>query len=116
MAQALRHITTRFREYNKDPIDGFYVEPTDDIFKWKFTLLGMHDTPFEGELLNGLIIFTTAFPNEPPIFNLRQISIILILVQMVKYVCQFFMDQQLKIFMIVQKNVGYLFTLFNLSY
>jgi ubiquitin-conjugating enzyme E2 G1 len=69
MAQALRHITAKFRDYTKDPIDGFYVDPTDDLFKWKFTLLGMHDTPFEGELLNGLIIFTTAFPNEPPVIQ-----------------------------------------------
>lgn len=69
MAQALRHIMIRFREYNKDPIDGFYCEPTDDAFKWKFTLLGMHNTPFEGEILTGKIIFTHAFPNEPPTFE-----------------------------------------------
>jgi len=69
MAQALRHIMTRFREYNKDPIDGFFCEPTDDPFKWKFTLLGPHDTPFEGEILNGRIIFTHLFPNVPPTFE-----------------------------------------------
>jgi len=66
MAQALRHIMARFREYNKDPIDGFFCDPSDDAFKWKFTLLGPHDTPFEGEVLYGLILFTSNFPNEPP--------------------------------------------------
>jgi len=69
MAQALRHIMTRFREYKKDPIDGFYCEPTDDAFKWKFTLLGPIDTPFEGEILHGNINFTHKFPNEPPTFE-----------------------------------------------
>jgi ubiquitin-conjugating enzyme E2 G1 len=67
MAQALRHIMTRFREYNKDPIDGFFCEPSDDVFKWKFTLLGPHNTPFEGEMLYGNIIFPHNFPNEPPV-------------------------------------------------
>ena len=37
MAQALRHVMVRFREYNKDPIDGFFCEPSEDILKWKFT-------------------------------------------------------------------------------
>ena len=67
--QALRHIVSRFKEYNKDPIDGFYCEPTNDAFKWKFNLLGMHNTPFEGEMLDGYIIFPQSFPNEPPVIQ-----------------------------------------------
>ena len=66
MAQAIRHIVNRFREYNKDPIDGFFCEPTEDPFKWSFTLLGMHNNPFEGEILYGNILFPQNFPNEPP--------------------------------------------------
>jgi len=69
MAQALRHIMRRFQDYNKDPINGFFCEPTDDPFKWKFMLLGMHDTAFEGELCNGNIIFPVTFPNDPPTFE-----------------------------------------------
>jgi ubiquitin-conjugating enzyme E2 G1 len=66
MAQAIRHIVSRFKEYNKDPIDGFFCDPTDDPFKWNFTLLGIYNTPFEGEILYGTIIFPNNFPNEPP--------------------------------------------------
>lgn len=69
MAQALRHIMARFREYNKDPIDGFFCEPTNDAFKWKFTLIGPYNTPFEGEVLNGYINFPNSFPNEPPLIQ-----------------------------------------------
>jgi ubiquitin-conjugating enzyme E2 G1 len=69
MAQALRHVMARFREYNKDPIDGFFCEPSDDVLKWKFTLLGPHNTPFEGEVLKGTITFPTNFPNVPPVIQ-----------------------------------------------
>jgi ubiquitin-conjugating enzyme E2 G1 len=69
MAQALRHVMARFREYNKDPIDGFFCEPSDDVLKWKFTLLGPHNTPFEGEILKGTITFPTNFPNVPPVIQ-----------------------------------------------
>lgn len=69
MAQALRHVMTRFREYNKDPIDGFFCEPSDDVLKWKFTLLGPHNTPFEGEMLKGTITFPVTFPNVPPVIQ-----------------------------------------------
>jgi ubiquitin-conjugating enzyme E2 G1 len=69
MAQALRHVMARFREYNKDPIDGFFCEPSDDVLKWKFTLLGPHNTPFEGEVLKGTITFPPNFPNVPPVIQ-----------------------------------------------
>ena len=69
MAQALRHVMVRFREYNKDPIDGFFCEPSDDVLKWKFTLLGPHNTPFEGEVLKGTITFPINFPNVPPVIQ-----------------------------------------------
>lgn len=69
MAQALRHVMVRFREYNKDPIDGFFCEPSEDILKWKFTLIGPYNTPFEGEVLKGIITFPSNFPNVPPVIQ-----------------------------------------------
>jgi ubiquitin-conjugating enzyme E2 G1 len=69
MAQAIRHIMARFKEYNKDPIDGFFCEPTENALKWKFLLIGPNNTPFESEMLHGFIIFPQVFPNEPPVIQ-----------------------------------------------
>jgi ubiquitin-protein ligase len=69
MNSTVRHVVNRFKEYTKDPIDGVFCEPTDNILKWKFTLLGPYNTPFEGYLLHGHIIFPNNFPNVPPIIE-----------------------------------------------
>jgi ubiquitin-conjugating enzyme E2 G1 len=66
MAQALRYVMAQYRHYIKDPLDGFFCSPCEDPFKWEFTLIGIHNTPFEGNLIYGNILFPQTFPNDPP--------------------------------------------------
>jgi ubiquitin-conjugating enzyme E2 G1 len=66
MAQALRYVMAQYRHYIKDPLDGFFCSPCEDPFKWEFTLIGIHNTPFEGNLIYGYILFPHSFPNDPP--------------------------------------------------
>jgi ubiquitin-conjugating enzyme E2 G1 len=66
MAQALRYVMAQYRHYVKDPLDGFFCSPCEDPFKWEFTLIGIHNTPFEGNLIYGYILFPHTFPNDPP--------------------------------------------------
>ena len=66
MAQALRFVMAQYKNYIKDPLDGFFCSPREDPFKWDFTLIGMHNTPFEGSLLYGVVIFPHTFPIDPP--------------------------------------------------
>jgi len=66
MVQALRYVMAQYRHYIKDPLDGFFCSPCEDPFKWEFTLIGIHNTPFEGNLIYGYILFPHSFPNDPP--------------------------------------------------
>jgi ubiquitin-protein ligase len=58
------------REYAKlktDPIDNvtFQVDEN-NILNWTFTLLGPHESPYEGGQYNGIIKFPSEYPNKPP--------------------------------------------------
>ena len=46
----------------------FYsCSPRDDnILQWEFSIIGPQDTLYEGGIFNGMILFTTDYPNKPP--------------------------------------------------
>ena len=59
-------IMKQFEKYNKDPLDNLTIEPPDDIFNWKFILVGPKDTPWENEIFSGTIKFPMNYPFSPP--------------------------------------------------
>lgn len=76
MTSALKYVMAQYKNFlrdqenrNKDiydPLNGFFCSPQEDFFKWNFTLIGMLNTPFEGSILYGQIIFPSTFPVDPP--------------------------------------------------
>jgi ubiquitin-protein ligase len=58
------------REYQKlteEPIDNvtFNVDPT-NLLKWGFTIIGPHESPYEGGIYSGNIVFPSTYPTNPP--------------------------------------------------
>ena len=58
------------REYQKlltDPIDNvtFHVNDS-DLLNWRFTILGPHESPYEGGIYEGKITFPSDYPTKPP--------------------------------------------------
>ncbi|KAF0992031.1 hypothetical protein HZS_605 [Henneguya salminicola] len=45
----------------------YYAQPLDEnIFEWHFTIRGPPQTPYEGGMYHGKIIFPTDYPIKPP--------------------------------------------------
>ena len=46
---------------------GIWAAPSErDILKWEFVLCGSEDTPYEGGLYHGRLVFPPSFPMAPP--------------------------------------------------
>jgi ubiquitin-protein ligase len=59
------------REYQKlieEPIDNvnFNVNQN-NLLKWEFTIFGPHESPYEGGIYNGTIVFPASYPAQPPV-------------------------------------------------
>ena len=58
------------RDYQKtisDPIDNvqFQVDEA-NLLNWKFTILGPSESPYEGGIYEGTIVFPSTYPTHPP--------------------------------------------------
>jgi ubiquitin-conjugating enzyme E2 G1 len=58
------------REYQnliKEPIDNVnFIVNQDNLLNWEFTIIGPHDSPYEGGIYNGIIVFPASYPTNPP--------------------------------------------------
>ena len=58
------------REYQnliKEPIDNVnFIVNQNNLLNWEFTIIGPHDSPYEGGIYNGTIIFPESYPTNPP--------------------------------------------------
>ena len=58
------------REYQnlvKEPIDNVnFIVNNDNLLKWEFSIIGPHDSPYEGGIYNGIIEFPSTYPTNPP--------------------------------------------------
>ena len=64
----IKRLLTELKNLSKDPDKNLVAGPIDDsdILTWHFTIKGPKDTPFEGGIYHGKIIFPNAYPMEPP--------------------------------------------------
>ena len=65
--QSVRRLQSEFRALSLKPESDFVAGPVgDDLFLWHFTIKGAKDTPFEGGIYHGKIVFPPQYPMKPP--------------------------------------------------
>jgi ubiquitin-conjugating enzyme E2 J2 len=69
MSQSVRRLQNELKLIHKNPMDNIKVKPnTDDIYTWYFLFDGPKDTPYEGGLYAGKILFPKDYPSKAPDF------------------------------------------------
>ncbi|KAH0786153.1 ubiquitin-conjugating enzyme E2 J1 [Histomonas meleagridis] len=64
---AVKRLMGEYQRLQKNPESSFVAAPLDeDIFIWHFTIKGPPDTPFQGGIYHGKIIFPQQYPYKPP--------------------------------------------------
>jgi ubiquitin-protein ligase len=60
-------LLNEIKRVKNEPIENvtFDIDET-NILVWKFTLLGPHESPYEGGIYNGIIKFPENYPHKPP--------------------------------------------------
>lgn len=68
MKTATRRLQQEYRNLVRDPSREFVAAPVsdDDLFTWHFTIKGTPDTPFQGGVYHGKIVFPPNYPYAPP--------------------------------------------------
>lgn len=68
MSLSLKRLTKEWELLKKNPVEYVTAGPEkeDNLFKWKGTLVGPSDTPYEGGVFNLEILFTDKYPYHPP--------------------------------------------------
>ncbi|EGC32137.1 hypothetical protein DICPUDRAFT_82011 [Dictyostelium purpureum] len=65
--ECLSRLKKEFLEISKNPIDNILVCPhKENILEWHYVLLGSINTPYEGGVFYGQLIFNYDFPLSPP--------------------------------------------------
>jgi ubiquitin-conjugating enzyme E2 G1 len=60
-------LSREYQNLTKEPIDNVsFVVDQSNLLKWKFTILGPHDSPYEGGVYHGVIDFPATYPTNPP--------------------------------------------------
>ena len=63
---SIKRLTKEYFDLLKDPNYLYSVNMEDNIFEWKFIILGPQDTLYENGIFTGKINFPKTYPNEPP--------------------------------------------------
>ncbi|KAF1744241.1 hypothetical protein MXB_3444 [Myxobolus squamalis] len=62
----VKRLMREAKELN-EPTTEYYASPlNDNLFEWHFTIRGPSQTPYEGGMYHGRIIFPTEYPLKPP--------------------------------------------------
>ncbi|CAF3341602.1 unnamed protein product [Rotaria sp. Silwood1] len=64
---AFQRLQVEYRRLIKDPIPYLTAQPlSSNLLEWRFVVRGPHDTPYEGGIYQGKIIFPSEYPFKPP--------------------------------------------------
>ncbi|EKF39012.1 ubiquitin-conjugating enzyme, putative, partial [Trypanosoma cruzi marinkellei] len=63
---AIRRLSKEKQKLDESRVRDFYAFPLNDIFEWHFTLQGPSNSPYEGGLYHGAIMFPRNYPFSPP--------------------------------------------------
>ena len=65
---ALRRINMELRSLETEPIDGISAGPiSNDILKWRASIFGPQNSPYEGGVFSLKITFPQDYPFRPPV-------------------------------------------------
>lgn len=64
---ALQRLQAEYRRLIKDPIPYLQAQPlSSNLLEWRYVLRGPIDTPYEGGIYQGKIVFPLEYPYKPP--------------------------------------------------
>lgn len=70
MSAAQKTIIKQYTEFNDCSLQGISMYLLmDNMFKWIVEFSQLYDTPYQGIILKGVLIFPSDYPFSPPIFR-----------------------------------------------
>jgi len=71
---AIKRLLCEMKDIMKDPNYFYSCFPDENnLMIWNFSIIGPPDTLYEGGIFNGIIQFTDAYPNKPPVVTFKNI-------------------------------------------
>ena len=69
---AVRRLRKEYQTLQQQPEYGFVAAPIEtNVLEWHFVLFGSVDTPYQGGLYHGRLIFPSTYPMSPPAVYMR---------------------------------------------
>jgi ubiquitin-protein ligase len=60
-------LSREYEKLQKDPLDNVtFTIKNENVFEWFFTIIGPHESPYEGGIYEGIIKFPSTYPQDPP--------------------------------------------------
>ncbi len=64
---AFQRLQAEYRRLAKDPIQYLTAQPlSSNLLEWRYFVRGPSDTPYEGGIYQGKIVFPFDYPYKPP--------------------------------------------------
>ena len=64
---AFQRLQAEYRRLTKDPIPYLTARPlSSNLLEWRYVVRGPNDTPYDGGIYQGKIIFPFEYPYKPP--------------------------------------------------
>jgi ubiquitin-protein ligase len=64
---AFKRLQAEYRRLLTDPISYLTAQPlSSNLLEWRYVVRGPNDTPYEGGIYQGKIIFPVEYPFKPP--------------------------------------------------
>ncbi len=65
---AIKFLPKEYSVIEREPIEDIFVKPSENMLEWYFVFQGSKDTPYEGGLYAGKIVFPEDYPFKAPSF------------------------------------------------
>lgn len=64
---AVLRLRKEFKDLKASPESGLLAAPLEtNVLEWHFILFGCNDTPYQGGIYHGKLVFPASFPMSPP--------------------------------------------------